>query len=53
LAGPRKVGEWDVNAAAASLCVACGDFSEGRFERDQHCVVWDAVSPSKKAAVPH
>jgi hypothetical protein len=43
LAGRRKVGERDVYAAAAPLCVACGDFSEGRFGRDQHYVVWDAV----------
>jgi hypothetical protein len=41
---PRKVGERDVYAAAAPLCVACGDFSEGRFGRDQHCVVWGAVN---------
>jgi len=41
--GSRKVGERDVYAAAAPLCVACGDFSEGRFGCDQHCVVWDAV----------
>jgi hypothetical protein len=47
------VGERDVYAAAAPLCVACGDFSEGRFGRDQHCVVWDAVSLSLLAVARH
>jgi hypothetical protein len=33
------------------LCVACGDFSEGRFGRDQHCVVWKAVNLLKEKAL--
>jgi hypothetical protein len=47
------VGEWEVYVAAAPLCVACGDFSESRFGRDQHCVVWDAVSLSLLAVARH
>ena len=36
--GSRKVGERDVYAAAAPLCVACGDFSEAE-SRDRGATV--------------